>query len=84
MKTIRERIAHALGADVVPGMLALSGADHTSLALEIAKGRAAQRSPAEVLAQFERDRFVRPSRCDPFVLGALRLHTLRAAGAHGF
>jgi hypothetical protein len=83
MKTIRERIAHTLGADAVPGLIALSGADHTSLALEIAKERAAQRSPAEVLAQYESDRFVRPSRCDPFVLGALRMHALRAATEHG-
>lgn len=84
MSTILDRIAHTLGADVVPGLIALSGADHTSLALEIAKERAAQRRPAEVLAQYERDRFVRPSRCDPFVLGALRLHALGAAREHGF
>ena len=83
MKTIRERVAATLGTDVVPGMVALSGADHTSVALEIAEARAARRRPSEILAQYETDRFVRPSRCDPSVLAALRLQALTTARARG-
>lgn len=84
MTSIRDRIARELGVDVVPRLTALSGADHTSLAMEIAKARAGRRSPSEVLAQYERDRFVRPSRCDPRVLITLRSHAIRCAADAGF
>jgi hypothetical protein len=42
----------------------LSGADVSTVLLEVARRRAEKRRPSEVLTQYERDRFVRPSTVD--------------------
>jgi hypothetical protein len=44
--------------------------DLQSLLLEVARRRAAQQTPAGLLARYERDRFVRPSTTSPEALGA--------------
>jgi len=44
---------------------ALSGADLTALLLEVMRRRAAAVTPADVLAAYQRDRFVRPAAVDP-------------------
>jgi len=52
-----------------------------SLLLELLADRAAQRAPAEVLRQFERDGFVQPAPIDQRRLAALDGHLLAAAAA---
>jgi hypothetical protein len=49
----------------------LSGADLTTLLLEVARRRAAKRTPTDVLAQYDRDRFVSPAGVDPSRLRAV-------------
>jgi hypothetical protein len=59
------RIAQHHGSDLVDVLSArLSGADLTALLLEVARRRSAAVTPADVLAQYERDRFVGPSGID--------------------
>lgn len=57
------RVERATGVDDLAGLLAerLSTSDLAALLLETARRRAAQLLPADVLAQYERDRFVRPA-----------------------
>lgn len=52
-----------------------------SLLLEVAERRAAQRSPAELMRQWERDGFTRPAPVDQRVLVAVDGHLLAAAAA---
>lgn len=56
------RVVEAAGGDAVLAALAdaLGGADLTTLLMEVMRRRAGRVSPAEVLRQYERDRFVRP------------------------
>ena len=56
------RVVEAAGGEAVLEALAdeLGGADLTTLLLEVMRRRAGRVSPAEVLQQYERDRFVRP------------------------
>ncbi|MGB8859413.1 MAG: hypothetical protein WCC60_09160 [Ilumatobacteraceae bacterium] len=61
----------------------MSGSDLTTLLLEVAQRRVAAITPADVLAQYERDRFVRPSAVDPRRLLELELLALDAV-AHSF
>ena len=63
---ILERLQRKAG---VPGLLdalseRLSPSELTSLMLEVYRRQARKRTPAQVLADYERDRFVRPSRVD--------------------
>jgi hypothetical protein len=60
-RILREHGAHDLLALLGQG---LSGADLTALLLEVTRRRAAAVSPADVLAAYERDRFVRPAAVD--------------------
>ncbi|GBF05365.1 oxidoreductase domain-containing protein [Deinococcus aerius] len=64
---ITERIERETGVPGLAALLAerLAPADLTSLLLEVARRRAAARTPAQVLAQYEGDRFVRPSGVAP-------------------
>lgn len=58
----------------------LSTADLTTLLLEVMRRRVAALTPARVLAQYERDRFVRPAVLDPRRLIELELLALDAIG----
>ena len=49
------------GSDIVDRLAGLSGSDFTSLMLEVARRRAAQQTPADVLRRYRADRFVRPA-----------------------
>jgi hypothetical protein len=65
-KKILERLQRKAG---LPGLLdalteRLSPSELTSLMLEVYRRQAQKRTPAQVLADYERDRFVRPSRVD--------------------
>lgn len=57
----------------------LAGSELQSLLLEIMRARARKRTPAELLAQYRRDRFVRPATIDLRVALELELHLLAAA-----
>ncbi|MCP4963601.1 MAG: hypothetical protein GY926_00005 [bacterium] len=54
----------------------LAGTDATSLLLAAMAQRSADLSPADVLAQYRRDRFVAPAEVDPIKLSRLHLHAL--------
>jgi len=54
----------------------LAGTDATSLLLAAMTQRSADLSPADVLAQYRRDRFVAPGDVDPIKLSRLQLHAL--------
>ena len=60
------RIERATGVPDLARLFAerLAPTDLTSLLLEVARLRAARLEPADVLHQYERDRFVRPSESD--------------------
>ena len=56
------RVAGAVGGiDVLDQLAALSGSDFTSLMLEVARRRAANQTPAELMRRYRGDRFVRPA-----------------------
>jgi len=57
----------------------LSGAELSSVLLEVVQRRAAARSPADVLAQYQRDVFCRPAEVDQRQSVALDGHLLAAA-----
>ncbi len=59
----------------------LSGADLTTVLLEVAARRAARRSPADVLRQYESDRFSQPSSLSAAVLSTVESLTLRVASS---
>jgi hypothetical protein len=59
----------------------LAASELWSLLLGVAERRAAQRSPAQVQQQWERDRFVCPSYIDQRTLNQLDSHLLAAASA---
>jgi hypothetical protein len=56
-----------------------STSELSTLLLEVAARRAAARTPAAVRHQYERDRFVRPSKADPRVLNAIEAAAFDAA-----
>jgi hypothetical protein len=64
----------ALGDELTPSAL-------WSLLLEVLARRAAQRTPADLLRQFERDGFVQPAPVDQRTLNALDGHLLAAAAS---
>jgi hypothetical protein len=57
----------------------LPGTELQSLLLEVIRRRAAKRTPHDVLAQYRRDRFVRPAQIDLREALAIELHLLNAA-----
>jgi hypothetical protein len=59
----------------------VSGADLTAVLLEVVRRRAAVVTPAKVLAQYERDRFVRPAEVDARRLLAIEHLALDTAGS---
>ena len=54
------RVVAAVGDEVIARLRALSGSDLTTLMLEVMRDRAESATPASVLRQHERDRFVGP------------------------
>jgi hypothetical protein len=78
--TPAERIARDLGTpDLVERLSALPANELTSLLLEVTRRR--KRTPADLLAQFARDRMVRPTDDDPRALLAVEAHAFAAASA---
>jgi hypothetical protein len=79
-----ERIERATNAPgLVDALGTLSPADLRSLLLEVHRRQAARVTPAQVLAQYRRDRFTGPTSTDPAVLAAFdrfAFDTLRARG----
>jgi hypothetical protein len=59
----------------------LSGSDHTALMLEVVRRRAAGVAARDVLAQFERDRFVRPAQVDALRLLRIELEVLESVSS---
>ncbi|MBB5789852.1 hypothetical protein [Jiangella mangrovi] len=66
---VLRRVENDGGDGVLAALAGLPGADLTTLQLELARRRAAALSPADVLAQYRRDRFTAPS---PVPFRALR------------
>ena len=66
-KGFLDRILHASGVDDLLDVLAerLAPTDLQSLLLEVYRKRATRQTPARLLAQYERSRFVRPSAASP-------------------
>lgn len=62
MDELPERVlAAAGGTDVVARLASLSGSDFTTLMLAVARQRAAQETPADLLRRYRSDRFVQPA-----------------------
>jgi hypothetical protein len=78
-----ERIARDAGVPELVDVLAekLSPTDLQSLLLEVAKRRAAARTPADLVRQYKEDRFVRPSKADPRMLLAIARHAFASVPA---
>jgi hypothetical protein len=77
----RDWIARAVGGDATYARLArdLPASELWSVLLEVARDRAGARTPAEVLAQYRRDRFVRPAGIGQRDFVAVDGHLLAAA-----
>lgn len=79
MKTYSKLLQRIIAKTGVPNIIELltdhlTGSDLQSLLLEVFQQRATQRSPQQVLAQYEKNRFVPPSSIN--VLTALKFETL--------
>jgi hypothetical protein len=62
MDVLPDRVLRAVGGrDVVARLSGLSGADFTSLMLEVARQRATKETPPSVLRRYRGDRFVQPA-----------------------
>ncbi|MEM6931220.1 MAG: hypothetical protein AAF602_30090, partial [Myxococcota bacterium] len=78
------RLLDELGDETVARIADSASADLTSLWLEVARRRAARRTPADVVRAYTRDAYVAPAPADPLVLRALELTCLRCAADRGF
>jgi hypothetical protein len=75
--------ANAIGSEVFAQLAeGLPGTELQSLLLEVMRRRASARSPHDVLAQYRRDRFVRPAAIDPRAALEIELHLLTAASQY--
>ena len=71
-----------LGAEVFEQLAErLASSELWSMLLEVMRRRAAARAPADVLAQYRRDRFTQPAAVDQRALVAIDGHLLAAADA---
>lgn len=76
----RAWVVDALGEQGFEQLAAtIPGSELQSLLLEVMRRRADARTPTDVLAQYRRDRFVRPSAIDQRVFVELDMHLLAAA-----
>jgi hypothetical protein len=82
-RSSRTWIVDALGDPAAFERLAseLPATELWSVLMEVARARAGARSPAQVLAQYRRDRFVRPAPVDQRTLLELDAHLLASAPA---
>lgn len=79
----RRWIEQSVGVEALEQLAAgLTGSELSSVLLEVTQRRAAARTPAEVLAQYQRDRFCRPAEVDPRV--SLDVDRQLFAAADGF
>src|ERR1700744_4994241 len=72
----RKWVVGLIGEQTFEQLAGLSGSEFQSVLLEILRARAAARTPAEVLQQYERDAFCQPAAAD--------LRTSRAIDAEFF
>jgi len=80
VKKPAERIAAELGdPELIKRLIHLPASELTSLLLEVTRGRA--RRPADLVAQYARDRAVQPTSDDPRALLVVETHAFAAAGA---
>lgn len=78
----RSWIVDAVGRDAYERLASrLPGTELWSVLMEVARERARKRTPAEVLAQWQRDGFVRPAPIDQRTFVDLDAHLLAAAAA---
>ncbi|HEX3765353.1 MAG TPA: hypothetical protein VHW23_41940 [Kofleriaceae bacterium] len=76
----RRWIEDSVGAEALEQLAAgLAGSELSSVLLEVMQRRAAARTPADVLAQYQRDRFCHPAVIDPRVSLDLDRHLFAAA-----
>lgn len=85
MKNISNIISSKTGSDeILDTLAAMPGTELNSLLLELFRKRAAQLSPADVLQQFEKNRFVTPSSIDVLDFRELETAWLKEAAARHF
>ncbi|HUJ59092.1 MAG TPA: hypothetical protein VLX92_11390 [Kofleriaceae bacterium] len=75
-------IVDAVGMDAFERLAALPASELQSVLLELMRRRAAARTPADLLAQYRRDRFVQPAAAD--LRTALAIDAALLAAAEGF
>ena len=80
MHLITDRILTKLGDDgLINKLLDLSNSDFTSLLLEVFRKQAERATPADVLKQFQKNRFTVPSELDPVAYHLLEAEFLKLA-----
>jgi hypothetical protein len=80
MKNISNLIAEKKGyTQLLNELEKLSGSELNSLLLELFRNRTKKISPAELLKQFEKNRFAAPSSVDPIIFKQLELKCLKIA-----
>lgn len=86
MSKILQRLQRHLLPEGLIDLLAtgLSGADFNSLLLDVFQKRAAARTPADLLRDFDQNRFVTPAKVDVLQQLTFELAWLQAAAEHGF
>nr|WP_042185886.1 hypothetical protein [Kibdelosporangium sp. MJ126-NF4]CEL16949.1 hypothetical protein [Kibdelosporangium sp. MJ126-NF4]CTQ91822.1 hypothetical protein [Kibdelosporangium sp. MJ126-NF4] len=83
--TLLDRIERTTGVPGLAGLLAdLAPADMRSLLLEVHRRQAAKLTPAQVLAQYKRDRFTSAATVDPAVHADYDLHAFKTLRAKGY
>ena len=76
-------VQDVIGSDIADTLgKGLAGSDLTSLMLEVMWRRAADRSPADILRQYERDRFTQPAALDARELLSTIAVAVGAIGSH--
>ena len=83
---ILQRLLRKIDPADVPGSLVdrLKTSELTSLLLSVFAGKSRQQTAAQLLKEYERNRFVAPSGIDPLAFREMELSVLRAAVASGF
>jgi len=85
MQSVSSIISSKTGNDeIIEKLLQLPGTELNSLLLELFAKRADQLTPADVLVQFEKNRFVAPSSLDAIGFKQLELQWLQQAADGGF
>jgi len=85
MQEIVEKIQRRTGIDLVKILSEeLSGSELNSLLLEVFDRKTAQLTPAQLLQQYRRNRFVQPAAVDVMQLREKGLHTLQCLQQHDF